>query len=187
MQPLLGQLRGRLLVLGFIVGFIVFILVYASGCSGTSSGSSAKNNGPVQFSESSLPNAAVGSAYSTTLMVTGGAAPYSFTVASGALPLGLSLSSSTGVLGGTPIASGQFSFTVQVSDSSAPPQTAQAPFSISVSSRSGLVISTAVLPNGTVESGYSSTWTATGGTPPYSWTVTSGSLPASLSMSKNGA
>jgi Putative Ig domain len=183
MQPLLGQLRGRLLVLGFIV----FILVYASGCSGTSSGSSAKNTGPVQFSESSLPNAAVGSAYSTTLMVTGGAAPYSFTVASGALPLGFSLSSSTGVLGGTPIASGQFSFTVQVSDSSAPPQTAKAPFSISVSSGNRLVISTAALPNGTVGSGYSSTLTATGGTAPYSWTVASGSLPAGLSMSKNGA
>jgi Putative Ig domain len=184
MHPELGRVRARLLVLGFIV----LILVFASGCSGLSS--SAKNINPpvpVQFSGSTLPSTAVGSAYSATLKVTGGTAPYGFTVVSGALPSGLSLSSTTGVISGTPTASGQFSFKAQVSDSSTPPQTAQASSSISVNPRNGVVISTAALPSGTVGTAYSTTLTATGGTAPYSWTVASGTLPAGLSLSQGGA
>ena len=125
MHPELGKDRARLLVLGFIA----LILVFACGCSGLSSSSSSKNTNntnnpaPMQFSGSSLATAAVGSAYSATLKVTGGAPPYSFKVISGTLTSGLSLSAATGLISGTPTASGQFGFTVQVSDSSTPPQT----------------------------------------------------------------
>jgi hypothetical protein len=185
MHAELGQTRTRLLVLGFIV----LILGFASGCSGLSSSSSTKNNNntvPVQFSGGSLATGAVGSAYLSTLKATGGLAPYSFTVVSGTLTSGLSLASATGVISGTPTASGQFNFTVQVSDSSTPPQTAQAAFSISVNPRNGVVISTTAPPSGTVGTAYSTTLTAAGGTAPYSWTVSSGTLPAGLTLSKGG-
>ena len=45
-----------------------------------------------------------------------------------------------------------------------------------------LAISMTSLPNGQAGVAYSTTLTATGGTPPYTWTTTSGTLPASLML-----
>jgi hypothetical protein len=44
-------------------------------------------------------------------------APYSWSLASGSLPAGMSLNAGTGTLAGTPTASGSFNFTAQVNDS----------------------------------------------------------------------
>ncbi|WP_233271958.1 autotransporter domain-containing protein [Paraburkholderia acidiphila] len=60
----------------------------------------------------------VGVAYSQTLTASGGNAPYTYSVAAGALPAGLSLNAATGVLSGTPAAAGTSSFTVAAKDSS---------------------------------------------------------------------
>ena len=53
---------------------------------------------------------------------------------------------------------------------------------LTVTSASTVNITTSSLPNGTVQTAYSATLQATGGTTPYAWSVTSGSLPASLSL-----
>ena len=67
--------------------------------------------------DSSLPNATTGIAYSQTIPATGGSGSgYTFTVSSGSLPPGLSLSSG-GVLSGTATTAGSYNFTVQVTDS----------------------------------------------------------------------
>jgi hypothetical protein len=63
-----------------------------------------------------VPDAAVGAAYATTFIASGGLAPYTYAVTSGALPAGLSLSSS-GHLTGTPTVNGTASFTVTATDS----------------------------------------------------------------------
>ncbi len=63
-----------------------------------------------------LPAGAAGTFYSQTLKASGGSPPYAWTLASGALPQGLSFSSS-GAITGTPTSSGTLSFTVQVADS----------------------------------------------------------------------
>lgn len=63
----------------------------------------------------SLPAATVGTAYSATLTASGGTGNYTWSLASGTLPAGLSLSSA-GVISGTPTASGTSNFTVQVVD-----------------------------------------------------------------------
>ena len=134
----------------------------------------------------SLPNGVAGTAYSSTLAASGGTLPYSWTVSAGALPAGLTLSKG-GTISGTPTATGQFNFTVQVADSSSPVQKATKPFSISVSALAlPLAITNASLPNGTVGTAYSSALTAIGGTLPYSWTVSAGALPAGLTLSKGG-
>ena len=62
-----------------------------------------------------LPNGTVGLAYSQPLQATGGTPPYVWTVSSGSLPAGLSLSS-TGVISGTPTKAAASSFTVTVTD-----------------------------------------------------------------------
>jgi hypothetical protein len=74
---------------------------------------------------SALAGGEVGAAYSQTLSVSGGGAPYSFAIVSGSLPAGLTLSSG-GVISGTPSSAGEATFAVRVSDAhgvSSPPQT----------------------------------------------------------------
>jgi len=65
-----------------------------------------------------LPIGIVGAPYSWYLTAFGGNAPYSWAVASGALPSGLALSAA-GAITGTPAATGPQTFMVQVTDSSA--------------------------------------------------------------------
>lgn len=79
----------------------------------------------------SLPGATVNVPYSTSLTVIGGVAPYTWTVTSGTLPVGLSLSGA-GDITGTPTEAGTFTFTVQVADSQQ--HTASGQLSITVAS-----------------------------------------------------
>jgi len=74
----------------------------------------------------SLPNATQGVLYAQTLVAMGGLEPYTYTLTAGALPPGLSLSS-TGTISGTPTAVGASSFTVTVTDAEPTPQTANLP------------------------------------------------------------
>ncbi len=133
----------------------------------------------------SLPNGTVGTAYSQTLAASGGATPYSWSLAVGSLPPGLSLSSATGTISGTPTTAGAVNFTVQVTDSAG--NTARQALTLTINP-SSLAITTASLPAGAVGSAYSATLAATGGTPSYSWSMAAGSLPPGLSLnSTSGA
>jgi hypothetical protein len=78
---------------------------------------SLTNLPPITLTPATLPNGTYGTAYnSQTLTATGGAGgPYTFTLASGALPDGLALDPG-GALTGTPTAAGAFTFTVQAQD-----------------------------------------------------------------------
>jgi hypothetical protein len=71
----------------------------------------------LKITTTTLPAATIGTAYSQTIAVTGGTAPYTFAV-SGSLPAGLSLNTSTGVISGTPTTAGSSTFTITVTDSS---------------------------------------------------------------------
>ncbi|MCI0370337.1 MAG: putative Ig domain-containing protein, partial [candidate division NC10 bacterium] len=136
---------------------------------------------PLNITTTSLPAATVGTAYSQPLAATGGTTPYTWSLASGTLPPGLSLSGG-GVLSGTPTTAGSFSFTVRVTDSASATDTQ--PLSLTVSAPPN--ITTTSLPPGTVGAPYSRTLAATGGTTPYTWSLAAGSLPAGLSLSGGG-
>ncbi|NBS79023.1 hypothetical protein EBS57_04250 [bacterium] len=70
----------------------------------------------LSVSNLALNSATVGTATSQTLLATGGTAPYSWSVITGTLPAGLTLSPA-GVLSGTPTMAGTATFTVQAKDS----------------------------------------------------------------------
>lgn len=89
-------------------------------------------NTALAITTSTLPGATVGDAYAAQLAASGGTPPYTWAVTGGALPNGLGLLSS-GELTGTATTAGTASFTVQVTDSSAPTHaTASTSLSITV-------------------------------------------------------
>lgn len=66
-----------------------------------------------------LPQGIAGTPYSTNLAATGGSTPYTYQIASGSLPEGLSLDPNSGQISGTTLQSGTFAFTASVSDAQA--------------------------------------------------------------------
>lgn len=131
------------------------------------------------ISTATVPVGQVGVAYSQALAATGGTSPYTWSVTSGTLPAGLTLSAA-GVLGGTPTATGLTAFTVQVADSAS--RTATATYPLNITAASTLVVSTTSLPSGTKGAAYSKTLTSIGGVGPYTWSISSGVLPAGISL-----
>lgn len=80
----------------------------------------------------SLPQAESANLYSQKIVVTGGVAPFNWTLTKGILPTGMSLNASTGVISGVATAVSSNTFTIQVTDSENPPATASATFTISI-------------------------------------------------------
>ncbi len=132
----------------------------------------------------SLSDGIAGTAYSASLAATGGTGSISWSVTTGNLPGGLTLSGS-GDISGTPTAAGTTNFTVTATDSSTPPQTAKQALTITINPK--LVITTTTLPSGVVSAAYTATLQSSGGVGTVTWTVSSGSLPAGLAMSNSGA
>src|ERR1035437_6842054 len=94
--------------------------VVGSGPESSPSNSVMPAGAPLTITTTSLAAGRLSRSYSATLKATGGVSPYTWTITSGALPLGLKLGASTGTISGTPTRTGTFSFTVSVGDSSKP-------------------------------------------------------------------
>ncbi|WP_223574899.1 putative Ig domain-containing protein [Xanthomonas citri] len=152
----------------------------------TGTGTILNDDAVVTISPASLPAATAGSAYSQTLTASGGTPGYTFVVSAGALPAGLTLSAS-GVLSGTPTASGSFNFTATATDSGTPTSGSRA-YTLIVAGAT-VILPATTLPAGTAGQAYSSAITpATGGIAPYSYALTAGALPAGITLnSSSGA
>ena len=164
------------------LGLGIILLMVGAGCSSSSKPVPTQ----LKMMMSSLPAGTVSTAYSTPLSASGGTAPYTWSITSGSLPSGLSLSG-TGTISGMPTAAGSSTFTLQVTDSASAPASATASLTITIAGVQALTITSTSLPAGTVGVGYSASLAATGGLTPYTWTVLSGNLPQGLSLSAAGA
>lgn len=143
---------------------------------------SIKVANPLVITTTSLDNVVAGDHYSRTLAAGGGTRPFTWSVSQGSLPAGLTLSSATGTISGTPTTAGTFNFTVSVKDSgSFQGQTTTKPLSITVTP--ALSIATTSLPGAVLGTNYSQTLAAAGGSPPYHLWSTSGPLPPGLTLS----
>jgi hypothetical protein len=148
---------------------------------------------PPTINAFTLPTGTVNQPYpNTQLTATGGALPYTWSV-NPALPNGLSLNPSSGVISGTPLSgsNGLTSHTFTVADSTVPINqiNSTAPKSLTINANvTPVTITNSSLPSGTVGQAYSGQLAASGGTSSYNFSVNSGSsLPTGLSLSASGA
>jgi Putative Ig domain len=127
----------------------------------------------------SLPVGVVRVPYTAALTATGGVTPYAWSVISGQLPNGLTLSTS-GNISGTPTIHGTYTLTAQVKDAQG--TTASRSVTALISDPAPVTISNADLPSGSTGTSYGATLAASGGVPPYSWSIGSGTLPSGLQL-----
>jgi len=121
-----------------------------------------------------LAPARLGSPYSVQLTAAGGGSQ-AWSISDGALPGGLTLST-TGLLSGTPNAAGSFTFTVKVADSA---RSGTQQLTLVVAAPLAVVAPAAGV--GEVGVPFTATPTASGGATPLTWTVT-GAMPAGLTL-----
>jgi hypothetical protein len=135
---------------------------------------------------STLGPGMVGGAFAQNFFLSGGAGPYTWSVASGQLPPGLVLQTfsdprdANDELTGTPTTAGTYTFTMRLTDYAGQQATQQ--FTLTIDPP--LQISATPLPAGTVGVPYSHDLIAQGGAPPYSWFVVNNinELPPGLTL-----
>lgn len=176
-------------------GSFTFALKATDSTTGTGSPFSATNSytltiaaPTVTLSPSTLQAATQSETYAQAITASGGVAPYAYSVSAGALPAGLTLSS-TGAFSGAPTGTGAFNFTVRVQDSSTGtgPAVATQAYSLTVQSPSVTTPPVVIpptpptLPQAPYGTAYTRSFAATGGTAPYRYVLT-GALPAGLTF-----
>ncbi len=135
-----------------------------------------------------LGSTAVGLSYDVEVEAAGGTGGgYTWSVASGQLPPGLTLPK-TGTpsvrLSGTPLTSGTYDFTLRVTDFFR--QSVERDYTLEVD-EPPLAITRFVVPRHRAGQAYAATLTARDGTPPYAWSLIDGALPPGLTLSSTGA
>lgn len=134
---------------------------------------------PLSVVSAKLPPALKGEPYSTQIVAVGGTPPYEWTLTGGSLPGGLAMSAQ-GTVGGEALSAGASIFEVTVRDATNTRATASIAIDV-IDPRASLSIATADLPSAMVDEAYRFTFTAAGGTAPYTWRV-EGRVPPGLSF-----
>lgn len=119
------------------------------------------------------------SAYSSGLTLAGGTPPVVWSIASGTLPTGVTINTSTGVISGTPTDTSYGSRTVTVRAVDASGASAQSAQTFSYQNSLTL---TGTLPDAPINSSYSASFTRGGGHSPFTYALAGGSLPNGLSL-----
>jgi hypothetical protein len=122
--------------LRFVRSLALGALAAALAACGGGGGNGGGNPPPppaIQITTASLFAGTIGVPYTQTIATSGGTGARTFSLSVGALPAGLALNATTGVISGTPAGpAGTTDFTVRVEDSAAPPQAATRALGITV-------------------------------------------------------
>ncbi len=144
----------------------------------------------ISLAPATLPNGTVAVAYSQAILASGGTAPYTYALASGALPVGISLSP-TGVLTGTPTTAAASAFSVRGTDANG--CFATLPYTMTILPAApvppgcpAITLAPATLPPATLAVEYTQTIVGSGGTAPYKFGVTAGELPDGMTLTAEG-
>lgn len=110
---------------------LIFFWVTQGVFSGAVLAQQASNAPPLTITTSSLPRGYVSRVYHVQLEAQNGTTPYKWSLDSGSLPKGLTLSED-GILGGVPLEAGQFRFVVTAADGARPAQQQNQGFALQV-------------------------------------------------------
>jgi hypothetical protein len=116
--------------------------------------------------------------------VSGGRAPFVWSITSGGLPPGLNLNPADGEVSGFPAANGSWNFKLRVTDANAAKD--EKAFTITVAVRP-LVIADATIPESKVGQPFNLQLIASGGIPPYRWRLLEGSMPPGITFNQDTA
>ena len=145
---------------------------------------------PLSITTTSLPQGTANQTYSATLAASGGTGAYTWGLAGGspALPNGVTLNPSTGVISGIPTNTSSLFYTFTVGDATPPiSQTATRTMQLIIGAAPpALAIMMNSLSSGTVAQSYNATVAASGGTGTTTWDLAGGSLPVGLNLSSSG-
>ncbi len=177
-----GLLSGTVAVGAGQTGIQV-VVTDANGCTGQQAYTLNVTGCPaLTLTPASLPAGTTGVAYSQQLTASGGVAPYSFSVIVGALPTGLTLST-TGLLSGTPTQTSGVNLTIRATDANGCAGTQVYALTVNCAT---VTVNPATLPNGTTGAVYNQTLTQTGGAGTVTFSLSNGTLPTGLSLSNAG-
>ncbi|HYM25648.1 MAG TPA: Ig domain-containing protein, partial [Vicinamibacterales bacterium] len=132
------------------------------------------------------PEGQVGVVYTLTPTVTGTLGTATWSIASGALPAGLTFDPTSGRIAGTPTAWGTTTAVIEAADSWSPNRTAAQPATITIAPTAIAIASTSIA-SGVYRQPFAAALAATGGTGVATWSIAAGSLPAGLSLDSTGA
>jgi hypothetical protein len=135
----------------------------------------------ITLTPSSLTSGTSAVAYTATFGASGGNGAYSYTLASGSLPAGVTFDAATATISGTPTASGTFNFTITATDQTTPAGSGSQAYALVIAPPSIDVTPTS-LTNGAAGTAYTQSFTADGGNGAYTYSLSAGSLPAGLTF-----
>jgi large repetitive protein len=132
------------------------------------------------FGSAQRPSSEVGVRLRKTFTATGGSGTYTWALASGALPTGVTLDAAKGAISGTPQKAGTFAFALTATDSEG--RVANASAALAVAPK--LAVKTIRLKSAKVTQAYQVKLATAGGVQPVSWTVVRGKLPRGIKLSQ---
>ncbi len=171
-----GQISGTPQTSGLFPG-VVINLVGLGGFGTTSSTFTILITAMPAISGAATLEVTLGSTVSASYTVRGGQAPYTWSATN--LPSGLSINTATGALTGTPPRSGNFPFSIDLVDVN---KTSAPPFSVTLSVLG--ITTSSPLPTASPSTAYSQSFSAAGGTGPY--TFSASGVPPGMSFTTSG-
>ena len=139
----------------------------------------------ITLTPATLPGGTAGVAYTQTLTIVGGIAPYTVTQ-TGALPAGLTFNAATRTFSGTPTQAGTFNISVTATDSTGGTAATVTNNYVLTIATPTLTLTPATVPAGTAGVAYNQTFVASGGIAPYAYTLSAGALPAGMTLTAAG-
>ena len=142
-------------------------------------------NGALVITTNNLPSGVPGKLYNSTLLMSGGTGPFSWSWAADTgsnLPAGMDIDHINGVVSGLPATAGNYKFTITVKDSVGAVSTK----AMSLTVTDPLSVTTGSISDMKTNVPVSVTVQATGGTLPYTWSLAAGTLPDGLILNAGG-
>jgi hypothetical protein len=132
------------------------------------------------FASATPPKSEVGVAFEAAQTATGGTGTFTWALAGGTLPTGVTFDTTDGSLSGTPRSAGRFPFSITVTDSEARTATLEATLVVAEK----LSIKTLLLRPGKVGRLYRAKLATLGGVLPTKWSILRGTLPRGVRFQK---